>query len=94
MMNVLYPPLLKSVILSICSRDPTKTQPWDIFARLYKAKFIGGCYHDGSLEDNPATFFRLKFLIPTLCRKPSNTYEGSDFVSSISGNKLGKCTFL
>ena len=44
-------------------------------------------------------FFKLKFLIPTLrlmfCSpKPSNIYEESDFVSSVSRNKLEKYIFV
>ena len=64
--NVLYPSLSKSFVLSICRRDPMKTQPWDIFARVRTAKCILGLNHDCSLEDvYRVTFFQLKFLIFT-----------------------------
>ena len=77
-----------------------KIQSWDIFARVHTAKYFTSCNHDGSLEDNYCVlFFKLKFLIPTLCHifclpKPSKIYGESDFKSSISRNKLGKYTFL
>ena len=77
-----------------------KTQLWDIFTRVLTAKCIAGCSHGGPLEDDYCiTFFKLKFLIPTLCQmfclpKPSNIYGESDFVSSALRNKLEKYTFL
>ena len=99
-MNFLYLSLSKSFVLSICSRDPRKTQPWDIFARVRTAKCIAGCNHNHSLEDDYCVpFFKLKFLIPTLRHilyspKSSNIYQESSFVSSGSGNKSEKYTFL
>ena len=99
-MNVLYPSLSKSMVLSICKMDPVKTQPWDIFARVRMAKCIAGCNNDGFLKDDYCVpFFKLKFLIPTLRHifsspKHSNIYGESDFISSVSGNKLRKYTFL
>ena len=77
-----------------------KSQPWDILARVRTAKCIAGCNHDVSLElDYCVSFFKLKFLISILRHifyspKPSNIYGESDFVSSVSGNKLGKYIFL
>ena len=88
-MNVLYPALSKSFALNISSRD-MKTQPWDIFAR----KCIRSLENDYCVQ-----FFKLKFLIHTLCHifystKSSNIYEESDFISSVSVNNLGKYTFF
>ena len=66
-----------------------KTQLWDIFTRVLTAKCIASCSHGGSLEDDYCiTFFKLKFLIPTLCQmfclpKPSNIYGESDIVSPL-----------
>ena len=83
-----------------------KTQPWAIFARVRTAhqhmqqEYITGCNHDDSLEDDYCvSFFNLKFLIPTLRHiiySPTlSDIEGEcDFVSSVSGNKLGEYTFL
>ena len=98
-MNVLYLALSKSFALNISSRD-MKTQPWDIFARKRITKCVVGCNHDGSLENHYCVpFFKLKFLIHTLCHifystKSSNIYEESDFISSVSVNNLGKYTFF
>ena len=77
-----------------------KTQPWDIFARIRTAKCIASCNHDGFLEDNYCVpFFKLRFLIPTLCHifcspKALKIYGESEFESSVSRNKLGKYKFL
>ena len=77
-----------------------KTQSWAIFARVRTAKRSAGCNHDDSLEDDYCVpFFKLKFLIPTLRHifylpNSSNNYGECDFASSVSGNKLGKYTFL
>ena len=77
-----------------------KTQPRNIFAMVRTAICIAGCNHDGSLEDDYCVlFFKLKFPIPTLrhifhSSEPSNIYGESTFVSSVSGNKLEKYTFL
>ena len=76
-----------------------KTQPWDIFARVSTAKCIGSCNHDEFLEDDYCfPFFKLKYLIPTLHHifcllKPWNIYGESNFVSSISLNKLENIHF-
>ena len=54
-MNVLHSSLSKSFAFSIC------------FARLRTAKCIASCNHDGFMEDDYCvSFFKLKFLIPTL----------------------------
>ena len=89
-MNVLHPSLSKSFVLSICNRNPMKNSTlWDIFTRVLTAKCIASCSHGGSLEDDYCiTFFKLKFLIPTLCQmfcspKPSNIYGESDIVSPL-----------
>ena len=67
-MNVLYPCLLKSFVLSICSRNPMKTHPWAIFARKHTTRCILGSKHDGCLKDDYCvSLFKLKFLITTLC---------------------------
>ena len=50
-MNVLHPSLSESFALSICSRILSKTQLWDIFARIGTAKCIVSSNHDGSLEE-------------------------------------------
>ena len=77
-----------------------KTQSWAIFARVRTAKRSVGCNHDDSLEDDYcAPFFKLKFLIPTLRHifylpNSPNIHGECDFASSVSGNKLGKYTFL
>ena len=83
--NVLHSCMLKSFALSICSRDPMKnsTQGY-FFARVPTASVL---------------FFKLKFLIPTLCcmfclPEPSNICRESDFVSYVSQNKLEKYKFL
>ena len=77
-----------------------KTQPWNISARSRTAKCTAICNHDGSLEDNYCLpFFKLKLFIPTLgpifCSpKSSKIYRESDFVSSVSRNKLAKYIFF
>ena len=91
-MNVLHPSLSKSFTLSICSWDPMKNSTLEYYWK--------SCSHDGSLEDNCCVlFFLLKLFISTLHHifyspKPSKIYGESDFVSSVSRNKLGKYTFL
>ena len=99
-MNVLHSWLLKSFALSICRGILWKTQPWNIFARIRKAKCTASCKHDGSLEDNYCvSFFKLKLFISTsrhiFCApKPSKVYGEDNFVSSVSRNKSGKCAIL
>ena len=80
MMNVLYSSLSKQFGLSISSRNPIKTQPEVIFARVQTAKCNTVCTHDDSLEDYYCfPFLRSRFLIPTLhlifnLSKPLNSY--------------------
>ena len=77
-----------------------KTQPWNIFSRVRTTKCTASCNHDCCLEDNYCVpFFKLKLFISTLrhifCSPiPSNSYGESDFVISVSRNKLGKYTIL
>ena len=77
-----------------------KTQSWTILTGVRGAKHSAGCNHHDSLEDDYCVpFFKLKFLIPTLRHifyspNSSNIHGERDFASSVSGNKLGKYTFL
>ena len=77
-----------------------KTQPWAIFTRVRTAKRSAGLNHNDSLEDDYCgTFFKLKFLIPTLRHmiyspNSSNIHREWYFATFVSGNKLVKCTSL
>ena len=98
--NVLYPSLSKWLLLSIYILNPMETQPCAIFARVITAKWIAGCNHGYSLEDDYCVpFFRLKCFIPTLRHilydtNNSDIYRECDFLSSVLEDKLGKHTFL
>ena len=95
LLNVLYPSL------SICSRNPMKTQPWVILAAVRRAKCSTGCNHDDSLEDYCSIPLRLLLqflqnfssLYLFYLLKPLNTYRESDSLSSDLGNKMGKYIF-
>ena len=94
-MNVLHPSVEIICFESICSRDPMKNWTLGFSPWLPTAKCIASCNHDVFLEDDHCvSFFKLKFLIPTLrhmfyLRKPSNIYGERDF-----DNNLEKYTFL
>ena len=87
--------LSRSFPLSICSRE--KLNPGIFFQEytepnaLQVATMMAVC-----LKDNYcAPLFKLKFFTPTLCHilflpKPSKGYGESDFIKSVSQNKLGK----
>ena len=69
-------------------------------SRVHTAKYTVSCNLDGCLKDNYcALFFKLKFFTFTLnhifCSpNPSKCYRESDFVKSVSRNKLRKYIFL
>ena len=94
-MNVLHPSVEIICFESICSRDPMKNWTLGFSPWLPTAKCIASCNHDVFLEDDHCvSFFKLKFLIPTLrhmfyLRKLSNIYGERDF-----DNNLEKYTFL
>ena len=77
-----------------------KTKPWDIFVRVCTGKYIASCKQDDSLEDNYcASFFKLKYLIPTLrhifCSPKASKIHGEcERESSVLWSKLEKYTFL
>ena len=77
-----------------------KLNPGIFFSRVRTTKCTASCNHDCCLEDNYCVpFFKLKLFISTLrhifCSPiPSNSYGESDFVKSVSRNKLGKYTIL
>ena len=87
-----------SNVLSICSKSSIKTKPWAIFARVSTAKYIPGCNGESLEDDYCVPFFKLKFLIHITSMfytpKTLDIYGEYDIVSSVSGNKLGKYTFL
>ena len=78
-MNVLYPSLSKQFVLSICSRNPMKTQSCVIFATVRTAKCSTGCNHDDSSEEE---YFSapLRLLFPSL-RKFSFLHYVTYFIS-------------
>ena len=94
-MNVLHPSVEIICFESICSRDPMKNWTLGFSPWLPTAKCIASCNHDVFLEDDHCvSFFKLKFLIPTLRHmfylpKPSNIYGERDF-----DNNLEKYKFL
>ena len=77
-----------------------KTQPWAIFARVRTTKCSAGCNHDDSVQDDYCVpFLKSKFLILTLhhifyLSTPLVIYGECNFVSSVSGNRMRKYTFL
>ena len=99
-MNVLYPSLFKTFALSFCSRDLIKHSTLGYFCKSMYSQIHRKLQSYGSLEDNYCfQLFKSKFLIATLRHifflpKPSKIYGESDFESSVSQNKLGKCAFF
>ena len=98
-MNVLHLSLLKSFVLSICSKDPMKNSTLGILLQDYLQLSASQVPTMMSLWKMISVCFNLKFLILTLrhmfcSSKPSNISQERDFVSSASRNKLKKHTFL
>ena len=98
-MNVLHLSLLKSFVLSICSKDPMKNSTLGILLQDYLQLSASQVPTMMSLWKMISVCFNLKFLILTLrhmfcSSKPSNISQERDFVSSASQNKLKKHTFL